>query len=548
MLSYFPKPFSDESIYSIIGRYHLHTCAKSIYMTKVSLFDDATVSYSHCFPTYLEQLSERTSPISNLSKEVILKEHTLWPYFFNFLSDKMVDTFLPLIYTCTKNIKTKRGIIGLEKEIFPKYCPLCNKENIANHGQIFWNRIHQIPSIKICHIHNCFLEEIEISNHRHAINKTIYPPQLELCPQNNPKFNNSILLHEVANKCKNLAQSHENIDLNFKKRLAEIGFSTGNRVYVLKLLASFRSFYQTLNNDSYKDLNFITSAFISGHKLRTLTYPIVLFDHFISNQPRQELKKPFWDIQYFGNGPWQCQNKLCSNYKKYVIQEGEFKYRQSRSRTIGKFTCACGMTYALSYQIKNNAIVNSFLSLRPACYRKIFPPNRQIIESKRRLFWDIHSRLESGQEIRNATTQIRAWMKKNDLTWYQRQQAKLEKLKLKVTHEKRKLECEQIFNKIKATVSDLRNANPKFRVSRSNILRRAAIEPIQLKQDMKNYLELNEESVSEYRVRRLKRRAEILRERGKIINRVNLLKVFHQSEKKEIEIEVERILKNEFNN
>jgi len=543
MLTYFPKPFPDESLYSLIGRYHLHTCSKSIYTTKASFLGNESTYYSHCFATHLDQISEMTCAILGLSSQQILMEHTLWPYFFNFFDTKMIDSLLPLIKANTKNIKIKRGLVGLEKGIFPKYCPLCIQENSQHNVEIYWNRIHQIPGIKICHIHNCFLEEIEISSHKHSPSHTIFPPQIELCSETKPKFNQSTLLFDIAKKCQRLTRSEEKIDLDFKKRLIEIGFSTGNHTFVLRLLDHIASFYQKLNHDTYSDFKFVTSAFIGGYKLRTLTYPIVLFDHFISCQPKSPLKIPFWDIQYFGKGPWQCHSTSCLNYKKSVIKNGKFKYLRRKGRTIGRFNCDyCGTTYALSYQIIEGKIAQSFLSIGPRYFKRIVRPSKIIIQSKRELFWKLNSDIGKGQKVRNERQQITRWIKKNDFHWYQAQREELKKLKSRITIERKNLEDEKIFIKIKACVNAMRKKNPRFRVSRTNIARRIGIDPVQLTKDMKDFLLSSEETIDQYRMRRLKRRFEFLKDSGLVVNRTNLIKYFHQSEKGKLENAIERLL------
>lgn len=54
-------------------------------------------------------------------------------------------------------------------------------------------------------------------------------------------------------------------------------------------------------------------------------------------------------IEYkpFGDGSWMCQNKICDNYCKAVIEGIEVNYNSSKKKPVGKFKCEyCGFTYS----------------------------------------------------------------------------------------------------------------------------------------------------------------------------------------------------------
>ena len=89
MIGYFPIRYSDELLYSIIARYHVHTGIPSFKVTISELFGKSTMRAVIDFPGNLQGLVNN-QPF-NLTSEMIIKENTMFPLYQPFLPEERAN-------------------------------------------------------------------------------------------------------------------------------------------------------------------------------------------------------------------------------------------------------------------------------------------------------------------------------------------------------------------------------------------------------------------------------------------------------------------------
>ena len=153
MLAYFPTPYPGEWWYSVLCRYHVRS-GHSKYATTISeLYGDRPMVHGRLIPggdcaAILSKL-----PPGVLSIDDVLANHTLLPYYTRFFAaDKKQQVWEALRAGRGSGITSVRaqmpdGTEGL------KYCPTCYLLDTEKYGEPFWHRVHQIPLLPICPMH-----------------------------------------------------------------------------------------------------------------------------------------------------------------------------------------------------------------------------------------------------------------------------------------------------------------------------------------------------------------------------------------------------------
>ena len=112
MIGFFPAPYPDELWYSVICRYHIHSgnsCAKH---TLRQLYGD-----------------NFSAPSLMLCGSV------------NTLLTQLPQGFLSAM----------------------RYCPVCCQEDLQLYGEPYWHRSHQLPDMRICTKHRCWLVDTDVT-------------------------------------------------------------------------------------------------------------------------------------------------------------------------------------------------------------------------------------------------------------------------------------------------------------------------------------------------------------------------------------------------
>lgn len=158
MISFFPKPYEDEALYSIIARYHQQSGNAIARETLLDLFDSKKVHSSVVLPMNLGAMAKKTAPFG-LDFDSLLSK-TLFPYYTVFAQQNTFDK----IYKWTRNnepgsIYALLGLFGggVQQPEMLRFCPECFLEEQKEHGEGYWHLLHQTPGVLVCEKHFCKL-------------------------------------------------------------------------------------------------------------------------------------------------------------------------------------------------------------------------------------------------------------------------------------------------------------------------------------------------------------------------------------------------------
>lgn len=171
MLSYFPTTYPDELLYSLLARYHRHTCSTSPKRTLEDLFGSRNIRATVDLPGHLAALSRRLPADRGLTPERLATDFTLFPYHTAFQPPTVVaDVLATLIDGKADGIHLRLGIAAttVSAPAALRYCPLCHAEALARWGERFWRRAHQLPGVLVCPDHGApLLDSTVVPGHGH---------------------------------------------------------------------------------------------------------------------------------------------------------------------------------------------------------------------------------------------------------------------------------------------------------------------------------------------------------------------------------------------
>ncbi len=168
MLPFFPKPYPDELLYSIIARYHVWSGNNEMADTMEQLFNNRRERATVLIPQHLSRISEKTSRFG-LDFNRLLYQHTVFPYLTCFMEKAPFEEALSSVYS---SVQEGKSFSIYKHNLYPRYlryCPVCIREDRGEFGEVYWHRMHQSYGISVCVKHACYLYEsnIEILDNRY---------------------------------------------------------------------------------------------------------------------------------------------------------------------------------------------------------------------------------------------------------------------------------------------------------------------------------------------------------------------------------------------
>ncbi len=134
MLGFFPTPYPDELLYSIIARYHIRSENISPKITLQELFGSTTTITTPDLPANLSNLSKCLQHLIPNSTTELIDRYTLYPYYCPFLppqSDRSIQKSMKA--RTGSNIHTRAGIMAsaISMPRYFRYCPECNASEFS---------------------------------------------------------------------------------------------------------------------------------------------------------------------------------------------------------------------------------------------------------------------------------------------------------------------------------------------------------------------------------------------------------------------------------
>lgn len=161
----FPKPLPDETIFSLLCRFHLLSAQASFKGNTLPLLGINGSRPSNEFPAFLPNFAI----LSGLKLNYLVKRMTSLHYYEPFIDKHSYeDLFEALRRGETGNLQSKLGMVAnrITPGQYLKYCPLCAYYDEEQYGVAYWHKVHQLVGISVCPIHNCHLAEAKRSSVR----------------------------------------------------------------------------------------------------------------------------------------------------------------------------------------------------------------------------------------------------------------------------------------------------------------------------------------------------------------------------------------------
>lgn len=430
------------------------------------------------YPTSVNKLIEG-GLFSKEECHKLLKENALLPYLLFAVNPTKRDEVYSSIWGFSPYSWTIVNLLGLNTTGFkssnlPKYCPVCNSENLEKYGELYWNRNHQIPGIGICVEHKCFLEEIvpDESTYRKY---PLYLPTTRNCPVKEARISRSLSIELVARNCIEILRGNKQVDFNYSDRIKRLNYTIQNNVDHRSIERDFNKFY---SDEHFLGMHY-DIRFISQPGARTNPYLNVMIDAFISHFSSRE-KERFWDKHFFGEGPWTCVNSKCKGYFKPRIANVKFNFDYKYRRTIGYFKCDCGVRFNKCFTVNEGTITSTHIMIlhrERLNVSQTGTSNAQIHNLiNKRAEWLRLKYLPKktvAEYYRNKA--LSKWLKGFDSLWFTLQANKYLEKSLKDSRKRDKQGLQ-----LKAIVPVIRSLTvnpPSDKVSKMYILRRASIHP-----------------------------------------------------------------------
>ena len=162
MLSFFPTPYPDEILYSILARYHIRSGNTGPKLTLWELFGSNDAISTVDLPYNLAALAKNLSSVSQMSCEELLQNHTLYPFYAAFLPQRRAKEVTEVMKSEHGGaIHGKVGVraSSLKTSRYFRFCPKCIENDQQTYGELYWHRIYQVPGVLVCPQHGEVLQD-----------------------------------------------------------------------------------------------------------------------------------------------------------------------------------------------------------------------------------------------------------------------------------------------------------------------------------------------------------------------------------------------------
>lgn len=363
-LSFFPTPYHDEILYSVLCRYHLRSGNPSAAATMKELWGTIAPVKSIYLPRAIDAITQKIPSNIDFTSDKLILEHTMYPYVQFSLSETRAKELYEMMCKQTALSFGTDQKAGMSKRKVPsplylRYCPSCVTNDISLYGETYWHRIHQLPGIFICPEHGEPIVDSPVSVK--MIRWNFYPASEET-------FYDTVYCHnygytsDMVDKLVTLAKDtvwllenggkfgfkDEVVDkyhsvLQSKNLMNSGGRMDHQRIYEELNLFFGRDFLNLIHSDG-DNIHLHWSTKITGKAAKTVqSIHHSLMMRFLCGSPQTFLESEnSWEP--FGKAPWPCHNKICPHYLEDVIPHIDIIYCHGVHKAM--FTCPyCGFSY-----------------------------------------------------------------------------------------------------------------------------------------------------------------------------------------------------------
>lgn len=169
----FPTPYPEELLYSTIARAGVHDGDTSPKQLLDKVFNNRKVIATVDLPSHIGKVASQYSDSLALDFRTLISRHTLWPIYAPFIPRERVRKLNRWMSGSSQGAAhLASGMSASRVKAKHKFyvCYECLKEQKSKHGECFWNRLWQVPLVRVCPLHRSLHEtSIELDGeHRHS--------------------------------------------------------------------------------------------------------------------------------------------------------------------------------------------------------------------------------------------------------------------------------------------------------------------------------------------------------------------------------------------
>lgn len=370
MHCWLPDPYKDETLYSMLARMQIFEGVDSPRDLTQMCFGLRTIIAVADLPCHVDRLIQCLPESYRLSSDNLIQNHTLYPYYTAFSTHERRQELLQYMKGDSGGgVHMKAGVMAssIKANAHFRYCPRCAKEELKNHGELHWHRLHQTPGVEVCSIHNVFLEESTVpvkGYHR----ERFVAAEPENCPdidsftenRNADRLRLTIDIEQLYQ----LDPPVERVIFikNARSFLQSNGWIAGSRTLKLTQITSFL-------DDRISDF-LIDSHFAKADKA-TVIHRLI---EILRNSDRVThplyyllLIRAFWgsvesylDFSSHSKPLYPCFNAASNHFGQPAIHKVELM-RGKHGKAFWHYSCDCGFTYSspeLSQNPKPIRVIN----------------------------------------------------------------------------------------------------------------------------------------------------------------------------------------------
>ena len=362
---FFPTPYPDECLYSVLCRYYARCGGIAYEPVCKTLFGGLqNLMGSIYLPIKSERVDAWASPESGITRRSIAVDHTMYPYFAATYAPDLCAEIERVLDGGTPASTHDRKLVLKSRRSWLKYlryCPLCAAWDIAEYGETYWHRKHQLPGCYYCVKHQVRLVNSGITTKRATAG--FYPASSET--RIGVADAAGDVFDEYKDKCLKICWESEWM---LENGLSVDWLENGREKY----LRLFRdSGIASVNGFRYDSsaLDDAVNDYWGREFLEALFSEVAIFPEWLSRIHTNMMSR-FLPLQHillmcaisgsvegfvgsdvsehpFGTAPFACENPICEYY--HVDGAVCVEVRKFNSRAVGHFLCEhCGMRYKIS--------------------------------------------------------------------------------------------------------------------------------------------------------------------------------------------------------
>lgn len=366
MITFFPTPYPDELLYSVIARYHAWSGNTGFSTTINEIFNKRTPPIIE-LPTMLARICEKSPEGVGINPKYIINNLTLYPFYRPFLSEEKDLKITESMVATNGGKLSPQKYLGLSRTYktplnYLRYCPKCCEEDERLKGETYWHRSHQAFGVYICPHHRLplinFPEPIEGFK---LLCLSKLPGKVPIKVNENSKENE--LCKRVSDSVYWLLSNPkevfglDNLRDNYIYHLDEMNFIKSRNFTMIK----FRKLAEEVYNFYGPDFLKIMGCYFEPNDNENKNWlGLMLSNRLLINHPiRHILLSQFLGINLkeifenkrkierpFGSGPWPCLNPAVPHYGERVVSECKINRRVGTNLPVGVFKCRCGFAYS----------------------------------------------------------------------------------------------------------------------------------------------------------------------------------------------------------